>query len=66
MLQKCLTTTTQYENSQYKIANIMYVDDKICLKILSNTRPNIGEVTQIRASLEDVYLFLVDGNSDGM
>ena len=56
----------QYENSQYKIANIMYVDDKICLKILSNTRPNIGEVTQIRASLEDVYLFLVDGNSDGM
>lgn len=57
---------TQYENSQYKIANIMYVDDKICLKILSNTRPNIGEVTQIRASLEDVYLFLVDGNSDGM
>ena len=57
---------TQYENSQYKIANIMYVDDTICLKILSNTRPNIGEVTQIRASLEDVYLFLVDGNSDGM
>ena len=57
---------TQYENSQYKIANIMYVDDKICLKILSNTRPNIGEVTQIRASLEDVYLFLVDGHSDGM
>lgn len=57
---------TQYENSQYKIANIMYVDDKICFKILSNTRPNIGEVTQIRASLEDVYLFLVDGNSDGM
>lgn len=56
----------QYENSQYKIANIMYVDDKICLKILSNTRPNIGEVTQIRASLEDVYLFLVDGNSEGM
>lgn len=49
-----------YEKSDYKIANIMFTSDKICLRIVSDKKPEIGEVQAIRANLEDVYLYLME------
>lgn len=49
-----------YEQSDYKIANIMFTSGKICLRIVSDKRPKVGEVQAIRANLEDVYLYLME------
>lgn len=49
----------QYEASDYRIANIMFTVDKICLRIVSDNRPKLGQVAEVRPNLEDVYLYLV-------
>lgn len=50
----------QYEQSGEKIANMMCTAEKTCLRIVSDRRPQIGEVTEVRANLEDVYLYLAN------
>ena len=47
----------KYEELNYKIANVMFTSDKICLRIVSDVNPRIGEVEQVRPNLEDVYLY---------
>lgn len=49
----------KYEKEQYKIANIMFAGEKICLRIVSDHIPKIGEVREVRANLEDMYLYYV-------
>lgn len=48
-----------YEKSGYKISNIMCTSGKICLRIVSEERPKIGEVKEVRPNLEDMYLYYV-------
>lgn len=50
----------QYESSGWKIANIMLTSDKTCLRIVSDVRPVIGEIREVRPNLEDVYLYFVE------
>lgn len=47
-----------YENSDWKIANMMLTPDKVCLRIVSDQRPVTGEVRGAVPGLEDVYLYL--------
>lgn len=47
-----------YENSDWKIANMMLTPDKVCLRIVSDQRPVTGEVRGTVPGLEDVYLYL--------
>ena len=47
-----------YENSDWKIANMMLTSDKVCLRIVSDQRPVTGEVRGAVPGLEDVYLYL--------
>lgn len=49
-----------YESSGAQIANIMLTADKICLRIVSDEKPEIGQVEEVRPNLEDVYLYLVE------
>ena len=49
----------QYEQQEGKIANIMLTSDRICLRVVSDTPPQIGQVQKVRANLEDVYLYWV-------
>lgn len=46
--------------SIYKIANIMLVGDKICMRIVSDRRPDVGEIREVRPNLEDVYLYFAE------
>lgn len=50
----------EYERSNVKIANVTLTDDKICLRVVSDTRPNIGDIRKVHPTLEDVYLYLVE------
>lgn len=45
-----------YEQSEMKIANIMLTADQVCLRIVSDERPDRGAVKEVRPNLEDVYL----------
>lgn len=47
-----------YENSDWKIANIMLTPGKACLRVVSERRPQIGEIREAVPNLEDVYLYL--------
>lgn len=47
-----------YENSDWKIANIMLTPGKACLRVVSERRPQIGEIREALPNLEDVYLYL--------
>lgn len=49
-----------YEKAGYKIANVMLTADKICLRIVSDEEPTVGNVRRVRPNLEDVYLYLVE------
>ena len=49
-----------YEHSEYKIANIMLVGDKTCMRIVSDRRPDVGEIREVRPNLEDVYLYFAE------
>lgn len=49
-----------YENSGYKTGNIMLTADKTALRIISDTYPQVGEVSEVRPNLEDVYLYFVE------
>jgi len=46
-----------YQNGGYKIANISVAADKVCLRIVSNEVPALGEVHVARPCLEDAYLY---------
>lgn len=48
-----------YEKSGYKIANIMLTPGKTCMRIVSDTMPDTGTVTEVRPNLEDLYLYLI-------
>lgn len=50
----------QYEEMNYRIANIMFTAEKTCLRIISDETPKLGQVSVARPSLEDMYLYLVD------
>ncbi len=49
----------EYEAGGWHIANVMFTSGRTCLRIVSDARPEIGEVQEARPNLEDVYLYLV-------
>ena len=49
-----------YEGAGYKLSNIMLTQDRICLRIVSDIRPQIGQVRTVYPNLEDVYLYLAE------
>lgn len=49
-----------YEDSNWKLSNIMLTQDRICLRIVSDTRPQVGQVQEAYPNLEDVYLYLAE------
>ena len=49
-----------YETHGFKTANIMLSSSGVCLRIVSDERPTVGEVREVRPTLEDVYLYLVE------
>ena len=49
-----------YETHGFKTANIMLSSSGVCLRIVSDERPTVGEVREVRPNLEDVYLYLVE------
>lgn len=49
-----------YEGAGYKLYNIMLTQDRICLRIVSDIRPQIGQVRTVYPNLEDVYLYLAE------
>ena len=49
-----------YEGAGYKLSNIMLTQDQICLRIVSDIRPQIGQVRAVYPNLEDVYLYLAE------
>ena len=46
--------------SGIKIAGSALAGDKLCVRVVTDTPPTVGEVTQVRPNLEDVYLWLVE------
>lgn len=49
-----------YEAPGYKVSNIMLVQDRICLRVVSDARPQAGQVREVYPNLEDVYLYLAE------
>ena len=49
----------EYEAGGWRIANVMFTSGRTCLRIVSDARPESGEVQEARPNLEDVYLYLV-------
>lgn len=49
-----------YEGAGYKLSNIMLTQDRTCLRIVSDIRPQIGQVRTVYPNLEDVYLYLAE------
>lgn len=49
-----------YETHGFKTANIMLSSSGVCLRIVSDERPTVGEVREVRPNLEDVYLYLFE------
>lgn len=52
-----------YETNGYQISNITFAEEKMCLRIVSDTLPHKGKVEQVRASLEEVYLYEMNQTS---
>lgn len=50
----------KYERSGVKIVNVVLTEDKVCLRVVSDTRPTIGDIRKVHPTLEDVYLYLVE------
>ncbi len=46
-----------YKNAGYKIANVSLTADKVCLRIVSDEIPRVGDVHIVRPCLEDAYLY---------
>lgn len=38
----------------------MLTQDRICLRIVSDIRPQVGQVREVYPNLEDVYLYLAE------
>ncbi|MDE6749848.1 MAG: ABC transporter ATP-binding protein [Lachnospiraceae bacterium] len=49
-----------YEGANFKIANVALASEKVCLRVVSDIQPDIGEVHVVRPNLEDVYLYFVE------
>lgn len=49
-----------YEDSNYKLSNIMLTQDRICLRVVSDTYPQVGQIQEVYPNLEDVYLYLAE------
>lgn len=47
----------RYEEAGTKIVNLTYAGEKICARILSGSKPELGTVKEARPTLEDVYLY---------
>ena len=47
----------QYENEDAKIVSLTYAGEKICARILSSRRPEVGIAEEAKPTLEDVYLY---------
>ena len=50
---------TVYRQEGYKIANVMLTSGGVCLRVLSDTTPQVGQVRAVRPCLEDVYLYVL-------
>lgn len=46
-----------YKNGGYKIASVSLTADKVCLRIVSDEIPVVGDVHAVRPCLEDAYLY---------
>lgn len=49
-----------YEDRGCKLSNIMLTQDRVCLRIVSDARPQVGQVREVYPNLEDVYLYLAE------
>lgn len=47
----------QYEEAGVHIVNLTYAGDKICARILSQSKPELGTAQEAQPTLEDVYLY---------
>ena len=47
----------QYEEEGIRIVNLMYAGEKICARILNQSKPKLGAVEETQPTLEDVYLY---------
>lgn len=51
----------QYEAEGMRIVNLAYAGDKICARILSQSKPRLGAAKETQPTLEDVYLYYDQG-----
>lgn len=49
-----------YEDGGCKLSNIMLTQDRVCLRVVSDARPQVGQVREVYPNLEDVYLYLAE------
>ena len=49
-----------YEDRGCKLSNIMLTQDRVCLRVVSDARPQVGQVREVYPNLEDVYLYLAE------
>ena len=47
----------RYEEEGIKIVNLTYAGEKICARILSSSKPELGRAKKAQPTLEDVYLY---------
>lgn len=47
----------QYEEAGVRTVNLTYAGDKICARVLSDSKPGFGMADEAQPTLEDVYLY---------
>ncbi|MBD5088043.1 MAG: ATP-binding cassette domain-containing protein [Clostridiales bacterium] len=47
----------QYEEEGIRIVNLTYAGEKICARILNQSKPELGAAEETQPTLEDVYLY---------
>lgn len=48
-----------YEEGNYKVSNLIHTNEKICMRLVGDVPPKIGEVSQVHPNLEDMYLYYI-------
>lgn len=48
-----------YEQGEYKVSNLMHTNGKICMRLVGDILPKVGEVCQVQPNLEDMYLYYI-------
>lgn len=45
---------------KYRVSNIFHNEDKITVRIVSDTKPENHECKQVKPTLEDLYLYVFE------